>query len=236
MSGLKWFIFVLIFICFESLAQRKKVVRLDNSSLTIRSFNKAALKEYKANKEFIYTEKSPDLSPSVWDRFWIWFWSLFKNAVSNSNAGGFFKIFSIILGSLTVIFLIVKLTGMDAGYLLTGKSRQIDLPYNETLENIHEISFDEEIENAINKKDYRLAVRLLYLKSLKRLSDTGRIIWVPNKTNSTYINELKSPDVKERFKLLTNKFEYVWYGGSDMDYMLFEKINQSFKEFNLNVR
>jgi hypothetical protein len=232
----KWYLLLLILLSFESFSQSKKAIRSDSSSLTIRSFNETALKQYQSGKDFIYSENSPDLSPTLWDRFWAWFWNLFTNTISDSRAGGFLKGLLIILGSLTVIFLIIKFVGMDAGYLLTGKSAQIAVPYNESPENIHEISFDEAIKNAVNNKDYRLAVRLLYLKSLKKLNDTGRITWIPNKTNSTYVNELKSADLQERFKLLTNRFEYVWYGGSDIDITLFEKINQSFKDFNLNVR
>jgi hypothetical protein len=233
---LKCCLFLLILLSLELVAQPKKTVRMDSSSLTIRSFNETALKQYQSDKDFIYSENSPDLSPTLWDRFWSWFWNLFTHTVSDSRAGGFFKGVFIVLGSLTVIFLIIKFAGMDARYLLTGKSAQIAVPYNESPENIHEISFDEAIKNAVNNKDYRLAVRLLYLKSLKKLNDTGRITWIPNKTNSTYVNELKSADLRERFKLLTNRFEYVWYGGSDIDFTLFEKINQSFKDFNLNVR
>ena len=237
MPRFKWyFIFFSCLLSFNAFSQSNKTLRLDSSSLTIRSFNKEALQQYRTDKDFAYGEDAPDLSPSMWDRFWSWFWDLFRDTVSDSKSGNFFKIFFIILGSLALIFLIVKLIGMDAGNLFTGKSRQINLPYDESLENIHQISFDEEISNALENKDYRLAVRLLYLKSLKKLSDTGRIIWIPNKTNSTYISELKNADLKEKFRLLTYRFEYVWYGSQDIDFTLFDKIDKSFKDFNLIVR
>ena len=97
--------------------------------------------------------------------------------------------------------------------------------------NIHEIDFDQNIEDAVNGKNYRLAVRLLYLKSLKRLSDSGLIDWQINKTNSVYVNELNHPTKKTEFLKLTHQFEYIWYGEYFLERPGYQHIESSFKEF-----
>ncbi len=103
------------------------------------------------------------------------------------------------------------------------KSLSANLPYSESLENIHEIDFDAEIEKAVSQHNYRLAVRMLYLKCLKQLSDATLIKWQPEKTNSAYINELNDVVKRTAFKLLTRQFEYVWYGEFAIDGSTFIK-------------
>jgi len=231
------FLFILLFISvfgFISKAEAKATYhyKLDSGKVALRNFNEAALSEYKSDRDFNYGDVKIDVSPSLWDRFWRWFWNLFGRAFSNAASGGTFKYILIALGAAAIIFAIIKLAGMDLKMILTGKSKSIELPFTESLENIHEISFEEEIEQAINKGNYRLAVRLLYLKSLKKLSDAGRIKWQPDKTNSEYLNELINPAQKNSFRSLTYQFEYVWYGDFPVDKDGFNRINTSFNDFN----
>jgi len=207
-------------------------LRLDSSSVSVRKFNDAALADYRADRDFNYGDVKIDVSPSLWDRFWRWFWNLFGDAVGNAVSGGNFKYVFITLGIAAILFAVFKLSGMDIRMIFTGRSKEISLPFEESLENIHEISFDEEISQAVNNQNYRLAVRLLYLKSLKKLSDGGRIEWRPDKTNSQYVNEIIHPAQKSSFKKLTLQFEYVWYGDFSIDKESFRRIDTSFTEFN----
>lgn len=212
-------------------AQKAHPFRTDNSVVKLRSFDKTALNEYRADKHFQYGEVKENLSPSLWDQFWNWFWSLFRGTMSNAKSGGIFKYIFLILGCVALIFIVVKLSGMDYELLFTGRSKGLDIDYSENMENIHVIHFDDEINKALQNKNYRLAVRLLYLKLLKRLNDSGRIKWEADKTNSTYINELQDPLQREKFRLLTLRFEYVWYGSFPVDGEAYHKINNSFSEF-----
>lgn len=199
---------------------------------SVRKFDRAALQKYNADKDFSYGEIRGNVSRSLWERFWRWFWDLFRESSDKVASGKVVKYILIGLGCAALVFLLIKLSGMDANYLFAGKSKEIELPFQENLENIHEISFDQSIETALQNRDYRLAVRLLYLKSLKRLNDNGRIIWQPEKTNSAYVNELVNTSQQQRFRDLTHKFEYVWYGSFPVDENAYAKIQQSFSEFN----
>ena len=66
----------------------------------------------------------------------------------------------------------------------------------------------------------REAVRLLYLQTLKRLSDEKRIDWQPYKTPTQYINEVRMPV----FRQLTNHFLRVRYGNFEGTEELFNSM------------
>jgi len=141
----------------------------------------------------------------------------------------------IALGAAALIFVIFKLAGVDLLSAIKGKPMNAPLPYDESDENIYAIDFEPEIENAIAQQNYRLAVRLLYLRTLRQLSDANLIHWENTKTNSIYINELIDTDQRLAFKLLTRQFEYVWYGEMIIDSDVFKKISVLFTNFKIKV-
>ena len=65
--------------------------------------------------------------------------------------------------------------------------------------------------------DYREAVRLLYLQTLKQLSDEKRIDWQLYKTPTQYVYEVRMP----AFRQLTNHFLRVRYGNFEATEALF---------------
>lgn len=218
-------------------------LKLDSSKTQIREFDNEAIQKYKAEKAFQYGEEdSKDLG--WWDRFWRSFWdwidSLFgERQITGSKASVWptvLKYVTIAVCIGIIVFVIFKLAGVDFKWL-AGKSKAIEVPYDESLENIHEISFDDEIENTLQNGNYRLAVRLLYLQTLKHLSDKGVIDWLPNKTNLAYVKEVQKQDKGyEAFVSLTNQFEYIWYGDFSVDKATFAHIQQSFQQFNEDLR
>ncbi|MGB4776560.1 MAG: hypothetical protein WBP45_15385 [Daejeonella sp.] len=223
----------------------KKTITLktDTSKITIRKFDERAIKEYSRQKDFIYDDvKNPPGNESLWDRFWRWLGRLFERWFGRSTGKPWNNPFSfefvkyILIGAVTVlvIFIIIKLAGLDLK-IFSKKSKSAEVPFYEALENIHIISFDDEIEKAIQNSNYRLAVRLLYLKTLKHLSDKNIIDWKPEKINQTYIAEIENEDKRQQFSILTRQFEYVWYGEFFIDKENFNQINNSFHQFNLKT-
>lgn len=87
-------------------------------------------------------------------------------------------------------------------------SRKNALTYTVEEDTIYGIDFQGGIANALARQDYRETIRLLYLQTLKQLSDSGCIDWKFYKTPTQYINEVKSPV----FRQLTNHFLRVRYG------------------------
>jgi hypothetical protein len=210
---------------------KKAVLVTDTSVITQRQFDTTRLNAYKRMPEFTYHENH--FSPSLWSRFWSWFWGLFRlkdDRVSN-GIYIFLKYCFITAGVGAIIFLVLKLAGINLLNTFRRKPKVANLAYEESAENIHEIDFDTEIEKAVSVHNYRLAVRMLYLKTLKQLSDKGLIEWQPNKTNTIYVNELADTDQRETFKQLTRQFEYVWYGDFSVNGDIFTNISLLFQNF-----
>lgn len=104
-------------------------------------------------------------------------------------------------------------------------SRQNTLPYTVGEDTIYGVDFSGGIADAISRRDYREAVRLLYLQTLKRLSDAERIDWQLYKTPTQYLNEVRLP----AFRQLTNHFLRVRYGNFEATEELFHMM-QSLQE------
>ena len=212
----------------------KQIAKNDTTIVAVRHFDTSALKNYSSQKEFRYG--SGYVGESLWSRFWRWFWSLFQD--QDAAAATFSTIINytlIALGVAALVFLILKLAGVDVLKIIRRKSQTVVLPYNESVEDIYAVDLDVEIEKAAATQNYRFAVRLLYLRSLKQLSDANLIQWDVNKTNSIYIDELTNAEQRFAFKILTRQFEYVWYGELTIDAPVFKKINDLFNGFKIKI-
>jgi hypothetical protein len=121
--------------------------------------------------------------------------------------------------------------GIKEGGMFGRRSKE-NLIYSISSDDIHGISFEEAIENAIASSNFRLAVRLLYLQSLKKLSDRGYIEWQLNKTNIDYLQETKEKAWHSLFSSLTYNFEYTWYGEATVNKEKFQVVQQQFHQFN----
>ena len=132
-----------------------------------------------------------------------------------------------------VIYLLMKAEML--GFMFPKKAQTTELSYETLSENIHEIDFDTAIDEAFMKKDFRLAVRLLYLQTLKRLTDTGLINYKPDKTNRQYVYELANSAYKSDFETLTRQFEFVWYGNFPVGEVDFQLSRRQFQQFNQSL-
>ena len=238
-------LFIIIFTSLFSLlsliiigAPGKKVpakVKTDASKIEVKKFYANAIKIYRQDKDFNYNGEATG-QPSFWDRFWNWLWNLLFGWIGKTTFGGvIMKYFLLGLSIALLVYVVFKSLGINAVQMLRGEATKINVPYSESLENIHEINFDNEIERAISQHNYRLAVRLLYLKCLKQLSDSHLIQWQIDKTNSAYIYELTDPMQKQTFGRLTRQFEYVWYGDFPIDKEAFSNINSLFQSFKTQL-
>jgi hypothetical protein len=246
------FIWLILFILATGLASAsvtKKiehktpaVVKVDSAStVDIRHFDANTLNDYAKRPEFKYNEQKVDLS--WWERFWHWFWDWFASLFKfKALPGNLFLSILIILWRIieimvllaaiaAIIYLILKWAGLDIRNVFR-RQPAVAIPHSEFVENINTIDFDTEIEKAVAAHNYRFAVRLLYLKCLKQLSDSGLIDWKIDKTNHAYLNELKNDGQRAAFGSLTRKFEYVWYGEFLIDAHLYGDISLSFSNFN----
>ena len=222
-------LFIIALFCMhDCLAQH--AILFDSSATTVRSFSPEKIKAYNADKDFQYNRyKEPP--KSLWQRFWEWFWNKIEDMLSTEGGATAFKTVFILLAVVVIGFFIYRLTGMDKASLFKRNTGDVS-GYSITDEDIHSINFDQAIELAIQNNNYRLAVRLLYLQSLKRLTDKHLINWQLNKTNIAYVQELQGSRYQHSFSNLTLQFESNWYGDMPIDTAEFDAVHEQFNQFN----
>ena len=119
---------------------------------------------------------------------------------------------------IVALFLIVRgIIKADRRGLLFGKLRPDTIKLTEIEEDISKLDFDDLISSAIDSKNYKLAIRYLFLKSIQLLAEKGIIELRNNKTNYQYLSEIKNKQIAQEFQSATTKFEWTWYGNFPID-------------------
>ncbi|GAB3321905.1 hypothetical protein GCM10027299_17000 [Larkinella ripae] len=200
----------------------------DRSSVQVRRPAPDRIKAYRSNRDYQYGQ---DLKPAntLWSKFWSWFWQKVGLFFRSNSYQNFWQYVFLAVAAGVAIWLLVKAEVL--GFIFSKKAQSVALPYETLTENIHEINFDQQIDAAIEQRNYRLAVRLLYLQTLKHLSNRSLIDWRPNKTNRSYVYELAQSPLKPEFESLTTQFEYIWYGDFPITEERFKPLQESFLRF-----
>jgi hypothetical protein len=117
-----------------------------------------------------------------------------------------------------------------APYVITSSAADADS------ENIFEINFENEINKTIATGQYRLAVRLMFLRMLKSLSEKNIIQYKQDKTNLDYLMQVHPTAYYKDFFRLTRNYEYTWYGKFDLNPEAFTIIKNDFETFDNKMR
>lgn len=164
---------------------------------------------YDYNRELI----TPELNLFEWisKQFGEFLRKIFGSRFAEEYSGLILICIAIILLLLVIWFVYKKRPE------LFMRSPKNALPYTVGEDTIYGVDFPGGIAEALSRQDYREAVRLLYLQTLKQLSDAERIDWQLYKTPTQYLNEVRLP----AFRQLTNHFLRVRYGNFEATEELF---------------
>jgi hypothetical protein len=190
---------------------------------------------YKEDRDFRY-DRVIEPPASLIERVWNWIWGKFVNMLSTKKGERAFFTLLFVIALLILLYFIFRVSGMSNEGLFGKDNREGDTGYSVSDENIHEINFEEAIRESVSQRNFRLAVRLLYLQSLKNLTDQGLIKWQINKTNIIYAQELDDRPFRHLFRALTSQFENNWYGKVPIDEKEFESVRAQFMDFNRQIQ
>ncbi|HTF05578.1 MAG TPA: hypothetical protein VK826_16240 [Bacteroidia bacterium] len=160
---------------------------------------------------------------------------------TGSSSGGpnfnWLTLFFIILGAALLVFFIIKATGTGGNLLFKGKSKRKE-NVDATLEDvdIHAIDYDAQIAMAKSKNDYRFAVRLWFLRSLKEMADLELIRWKIDKTNSDYYYELSGNNLQKQFGSVSLLYDYIWYGDFEINELKYGAAENDLRSFYSDVK
>ncbi|MEZ5007349.1 MAG: hypothetical protein R2728_05465 [Chitinophagales bacterium] len=128
---------------------------------------------------------------------------------------GFLKYIFIGLAIALVVYVLLRIFAAE----LFVSSKKINHSTSFSLEdiesNLDEAPLQKLLREAIESYNYKLAIRVYYLIILQNLNNRRLIKWHKEKTNASYLNEMREHLNFREFKIITNIFERIWYGAEE---------------------
>ena len=137
---------------------------------------------------------------------------------------GFWKFLGILVLFTLAIFIVYRLIKNTNPSAKEVKLQSIDKNWNPTI--ISKTELERLLESALAKEDYREGVRIYFNFILKELIKKGWIKWKQEKTNYTYIIEMKSRSNNHLFEECVRIYDLVWYGEYQLSKSDFEEIQR----------
>jgi len=201
-----------------------------------RSFDQAALRKYRQDKQYDYDREKKDAATPSWLEKLLE-WLMRDSDAPNVNMPGMnWDWLAYALAAFCVALLLFGVFRMRLQSIFFPQPKPLAMSYEVAQEDIRDMRFDDALTEAISQGMYRRAVRLLYLDALKELSAKGFIAWRLNKTNYDYLAEIAQSQLKPAFADLTRQYEYAWYGGFAIEQRDFQSIQDAFKAFRNSLQ
>jgi hypothetical protein len=177
------------------------------------------------------------------DEFWYVNYPFEKEEQKDNNADESFiesDLFQALLWILIVagfaLFVAVYLSNSNIGlFRRSGKAIASEEGELQETDNIFEINYQRDIDKAVSAGNYRLAVRLMFLRVLKNLSDKNIIQYRQDRTNFDYLMQMDTTKYYQDFFRITREYEYCWYGRFDIEPEKFTVIKNDFENFGHNL-
>ncbi len=156
----------------------------------------------------------PNYQPRLtwWEHFWRWLWGGVNDVFDSPTIGRTATVgwYGFLVAML--VWVVLRIIGFE----VTGLWARAPRPAPAYDVGVAESPFTDDLAarlaDAETRGDYRLAVRLGYLLTLRALADRDLIRWLPDKTNHQYLHELPAGPLRAQFAPLTRQFEVAWYG------------------------
>ncbi|OAB77366.1 hypothetical protein [Cochleicola gelatinilyticus] len=224
-------LFVLKGFSVHAAVQDSLQIKIDSSQVGLKQFPVSLKERYKGN-DFDYDKmegEAENLLVRLLNGFFSWIADLFGIQLSPETLAVLEIIVYALLIALVIYILVRVLVGNDATSFFRNKKKLV-APLNIQEEHIDNIDLDRYIQEALATKNYRLAIRYMYLRSLKQLSLHNIIHWHFDKTNSDYYQEIENETLKNSFKRVSHVYDYVWYGEFEIDKSRFHVVEKDFDQ------
>ena len=156
---------------------------------------------YGYNREFLHEERS------LWEIIQTWIYERLHELFGVSADVHQIFVWLVVIFFLIIIAAVGFLIYRHRG-LFKGPQKVNTDGYTIEDETIYGINFDHDIEKALLNQDFREAVRLIYMQTLRTLSDAENILWEPYKTPRQYMMEFHH----DSFNKLTREYVKIRYG------------------------
>lgn len=216
---------LLLYLCLHLLPAQAKAMEQTDSL----AYDKAKVALYQQSGRYDYNEQLSMREFSLWEICTRWLNRQLKALFGGEFADSYTKPILIAVACLFILAVIFFIVRKRPDLFFNEKKSQAYLVEQET---IHGINFDDELRRSLQAEDYKLAIRLSYLQTLKQLNARSLIDWQIYKTPTEYTYELKEINLRSSFRLLTNHFLRVRYGNFDADKQTYEEVRNLQAEIN----
>lgn|SRR5690554_3812918 len=212
-------------------------IAIDSSKVERKQFSNNLSEKYTGN-QYEYDSLEGE-TENFLGRAIDWFFKKLNDIFGINLPPGWQQLVEIVIYGILIgfaLYILVKfLMGNQAASFFSRKSKTV-APIDIQEEHIQNIDLDAYITKALKEENYRLAIRYMYLKSLKLLSQNNLIEWNHEKTNSDYYNEIENGELKSRFNRISYWYDHIWYGEFTLDKSGFENAEKDFNQLNLNLK
>ncbi|MCB0687853.1 MAG: DUF4129 domain-containing protein [Saprospiraceae bacterium] len=136
-----------------------------------------------------------------------------------------------LLAFTAIIFLVIIILYIVFSKVKVAKREEAEEPDEVIAQEQDILDPDAVYLQAIRAGDYRLAIRMQYLKVLAYLQKVNLIAWEPEKTNRDYLEELRDRQQYSFFNKLSSIYEWVWYGNTQLTEQDFRQFDYLFQQF-----
>ena len=193
------------------------------------------LEKYKNDPDFNY-EGSPMQAEDWITKIKNWINQQLALLRSSKIYSAFWDYFYYGLMFIALILIVRGIILADRRGVLFGRIDSNEIKFTEEAEDIERLDFDELISASIFNKQYKLAIRYLFLKSLKLLSDKNIIDLRNNKTNYQYLSEIKNNQIAASFRNTADGFEWIWYGDFPVDDDIMKSLQKDFNQLFVLIK
>ncbi|WP_298367135.1 DUF4129 domain-containing protein [uncultured Lutibacter sp.] len=214
------------------------MVKNDKSTIVQKKFDLKKLNEYKLDKDFDYLEEKIEREPTFLERVFNWLvrqfmgfleW-IFGMKYAKGVFAGILKSIPYIIVGLLLFFILKFFLKVNSNSIVSNSANEAIVTITEDEALIKRSDLLKLISQAIEQKNFRLAIRYYYLNILRQLENKQLIAWEQQKTNEDYIKEISKPTIGTSFKKLTRLYDFVWYGNFEISEIEFSKVVADFQK------
>jgi len=223
---MKHLLFLFILLITYSFISSAQVVTSPTKRPVVRSVPDSVVEKMQKDREYAYANDM-----SYWKQQPPPRTSSFEKLMSAIAGSTVMKVILYSMLIAAILYAIYQVMVVNNFFIFSGgrRKKNADEQLDDDLANEN---LDEKINDAVASKNYRHAIRYMYLKTLKLLSENNFITLHAKSTNQDYIRQMYKHDNLAQFRNLTRIYEYVWYGEFDPSETQFEIISTNFNSFN----
>lgn len=175
------------------------------------AYDAEKIARYQSDSRFDYNAQLEAPAFDLFQIFFEWLEDLIRQLLDVEDAYTYTR-WTLIIIFVLIVISVIYFIYRKRPELFSREKKKHALTYEAEEDNIYLIPFDKELKHALAVNDFRAAIRLLYLQTLRRIADKQWIDWQIYKTPTEYIYELHPERLKPVFRQLTNHFLQVRYG------------------------